>query len=88
MPGSSRDPGFRGYRLGLWILTFVRMTEAVACLPRNKVIWRAPFEMMFYPGYTHRVSGPGISEHVWGTILNFLDRTVKDKPVEPVPPAQ
>ncbi|MDQ0837492.1 S9 family peptidase [Sphingomonas faeni] len=40
-----------------------------------------PFEMMFYPGYTHRVSGPGISEHVWGTILNFLDRTVKDKPV-------
>jgi dipeptidyl-peptidase-4 len=40
-----------------------------------------PFEMMFYPGYTHRVSGPGISEHVWGTILNFLDRTVKDKPL-------
>jgi dipeptidyl-peptidase-4 len=43
-----------------------------------------PFEMMFYPGYTHRVSGPGISEHVWGTILNFLDRTVKDKPVAEV----
>ena len=42
-----------------------------------------PFEMMFYPGYTHRVSGPGVSEHVWGTILNFLDRTVKDKPVAP-----
>ncbi len=50
-----------------------------------------PFEMMFYPGYTHRVAGPGISEHVWGTILNFLDRTVKDKPVAsvlPVSPAQ
>ena len=41
-----------------------------------------PFEMMFYPCYTHRVAGPGISEHVWGTILNFLDRTVKDKPVQ------
>ncbi|WP_353204778.1 S9 family peptidase [Sphingomonas sp.] len=40
-----------------------------------------PFEMMFYPGYTHRVGGPGISEHLWGTILTFLDRTVKDKPV-------
>jgi dipeptidyl-peptidase-4 len=40
-----------------------------------------PFEMMFYPGYTHRVAGPGISEHVWGTILNFLDREVKNKPV-------
>ena len=46
-----------------------------------------PFEMMFYPGYTHRVSGPGISEHVWGTILNFLDRTVKDKPVPEATPA-
>ncbi len=46
-----------------------------------------PFEMMFYPGYTHRVAGPGISEHVWGTILNFLDRTVKDKPVPETAPA-
>ena len=38
-----------------------------------------PFEMMFYPGYTHRVAGPGISEHVWGTILDFLDREVVNK---------
>ena len=42
-----------------------------------------PFEMMFYPGYTHRVAGPGISEHLWGTILRFLDREVKNKPVAP-----
>lgn len=41
-----------------------------------------PFEMMFYPGYTHRVGGPGISEHLWGTILRFLDREVKDKVAE------
>ncbi|MEO7813864.1 MAG: DPP IV N-terminal domain-containing protein [Sphingomicrobium sp.] len=33
-----------------------------------------PFEMMVYPGYTHRVAGPTISVHVWTTILNFLDR--------------
>ena len=39
-----------------------------------------PFEMMFYPGYTHRVAGPGISEHLWTTILEFLDRNVKNKP--------
>jgi len=38
-----------------------------------------PFEMMFYPGYTHRVAGPGVSQHLWGTILEFLDRTVKNK---------
>ena len=41
-----------------------------------------PFEMMFYPGYTHRVGGPRISEHLWGTILSFLDRHVKDAPAK------
>ncbi|MET4897603.1 DPP IV N-terminal domain-containing protein [Sphingomonadaceae bacterium jetA1] len=41
-----------------------------------------PFEMMLYPGQTHRVGGPGISEHLWHTILNFLDRTVKDNPAK------
>ncbi|WP_413069011.1 DPP IV N-terminal domain-containing protein [Sphingomonas sp. 1P08PE] len=46
-----------------------------------------PFEMMFYPGQTHRVGGAGVSEHLWGTILRFLDRTVKDRP-EPAPPAE
>ena len=38
-----------------------------------------PFEMMFYPGFTHRVAGPEISQHLWGTILSFLDRHVKNK---------
>lgn len=33
-----------------------------------------PFEMMLYPGYTHRVSGPKISLHLWNTILAFLGR--------------
>lgn len=37
-----------------------------------------PFEMMFYPGQTHRVGGPGVSVHLWDTILNFLDRYTKD----------
>jgi dipeptidyl-peptidase-4 len=41
-----------------------------------------PFEMMLYPGYTHRVGGPGISEHLWTTILDFLDRNVKNKPAK------
>ncbi len=30
-----------------------------------------PFEMMFYPGFTHRVGGPQVGEHLWTTILNF-----------------
>ncbi|WP_340264932.1 alpha/beta fold hydrolase [Sphingobium mellinum] len=33
-----------------------------------------PFEMMIYPGQTHRVGGPGISVHLWRTIEDFLDR--------------
>ncbi len=41
-----------------------------------------PFEMMFYPGQTHRVGGPGVSQHLWTTILNFLDREVKQKPAK------
>lgn len=38
-----------------------------------------PFETMVYPGQTHRVAGPGVSVHLWRTILNFLDRNVKAK---------
>jgi dipeptidyl-peptidase-4 len=45
-------------------------TAMASTLQKAKV----PFEMMLYPGQTHRVGGPGISEHLWGTILNFLDR--------------
>ena len=38
-----------------------------------------PFETMVYPGQTHRVAGPGVSVHLWRTILDFLDRTVVKK---------
>ncbi|MBS0255685.1 MAG: DPP IV N-terminal domain-containing protein [Proteobacteria bacterium] len=33
-----------------------------------------PFEMMFYPGYTHRVSGPRVGPHLWEGIFAFLAR--------------
>ena len=33
-----------------------------------------PFEMMLYPGYTHRVSGPQVGVHLWQTIFAFLER--------------
>jgi len=35
-----------------------------------------PFETMLYPGQTHRVAGPGVSVHLWQTILAFLNRHV------------
>nr|WP_233503696.1 S9 family peptidase [Sphingomonas psychrotolerans] len=45
-------------------------TAMAATLQQQKV----PFEMMLYPGHTHKVGGPGVSEHLWATILGFLDR--------------
>ena len=33
-----------------------------------------PFEMMLYPGYTHRVSGPKVGLHLWNTVFAFLER--------------
>lgn len=39
-----------------------------------------PFEVMLYPGQTHKVGGPGVSVHLWKTILDFLDRSVATAP--------
>ncbi|MDX3901563.1 MAG: S9 family peptidase [Sphingobium sp.] len=33
-----------------------------------------PFELMVYPGQTHRVGGPRIGVHLWRTIEDFLAR--------------
>lgn len=59
-------------------VVFENSTAFAAAMQKND----RPFEMMFYPGYTHRVAGPGISEHVWGTILDFLDAKLADKPTK------
>jgi dipeptidyl-peptidase-4 len=37
-----------------------------------------PFEMMLYPGYTHRVGGPKVGPHLWNTIFAFLERTLPE----------
>jgi dipeptidyl-peptidase 4 len=37
------------------------------------------FETMVYPGQTHRVGGPKVSVHLWTSILDFLNRNVKNK---------
>ena len=38
-----------------------------------------PFQMMLYPGYTHRVKGPKIEVHLWETIFAFLDKAMPAK---------
>ncbi len=37
------------------------------------------FETMVYPGQTHSVGGPKVSVHLWTSILDFLNRNVKNK---------
>ncbi|MGY6552062.1 MAG: DPP IV N-terminal domain-containing protein [Erythrobacter sp.] len=49
-------------------VVFENATEIIAKLQENN----RPFEMMLYPGYTHRVSGPQIGPHVWNSIFRFL----------------
>ena len=49
-------------------VVFENATEIISVLQENNV----PFEMMLYPGYTHRVSGEKISPHLWNTYMRFL----------------
>jgi dipeptidyl-peptidase-4 len=43
--------------------------ELISVLQENN----RPFEMMLYPGYTHRVSGEKIGPHLWNSIFRFLE---------------
>ena len=49
-------------------VVFENATEIISVLQEHN----RPFEMMLYPGYTHRVSGPQIGPHVWNSIFRFL----------------
>ena len=51
-------------------VVFDNSTALMAAMQKGAV----PFEMMAYPGQTHRVGGPGISVHLWRTIEGFLER--------------
>jgi dipeptidyl-peptidase-4 len=76
--GSIRDPLLLIHGMADDNVFLDNSTALASAMQREKV----PFDMMFYPGQTHRVGGPGISEHLWGTILDFLNRHVKDRPAE------
>jgi len=51
-------------------VVFENSSELIAKLQGEAV----PFDMMLYPGYTHRVSGPKISVHLWDAIFRFLEQ--------------
>jgi dipeptidyl-peptidase-4 len=48
---------------------FENSSELISVLQESNTA----FEMMLYPGYTHRVSGPKIGPHVWNSIFRFLE---------------
>jgi len=50
-------------------VVFENATEVIAAMQEANV----PFEMMLYPGYTHRVSGEQISPHRYNTVFRFLE---------------
>ena len=50
-------------------VVFENSSELIGVLQENNV----PFEMMLYPGYTHRVSGEKVGPHVWNSIFRFLE---------------
>lgn len=49
-------------------VVFENSSELISVLQEANV----PFEMMLYPGYTHRVSGEQISPHLWNSMFRFL----------------
>ncbi len=50
-------------------VVFENATAVIAAMQEANV----PFEMMLYPGYTHRVSGENISPHRYNTVFRFLE---------------
>jgi dipeptidyl-peptidase-4 len=50
-------------------VVFENATEIIAAMQGGNV----PFEMMLYPGFTHRVAGPAISPHRYNTVFRFLE---------------
>ena len=68
--GNIRDPLLLIHGMADDNVVFENSTALIAELQAQAV----PFEMMLYPGYTHRVSGPKISLHMWDTIFAFLAR--------------
>jgi dipeptidyl-peptidase 4 len=68
--GKIRDPLLLIHGMADDNVVFENSSALIAKLQGEAV----PFEMMLYPGYTHRVSGPKVERHMWETIVAFLER--------------
>jgi dipeptidyl-peptidase-4 len=65
-----RDPFLIIHGLADDNVVFEHSSAIIARLQGDAV----PFEMMLYPGFTHRISGPQVSRHLYETIFRFLER--------------
>ncbi len=72
LPGSAKikDPLLIVHGMADDNVVFENSSALIAKLQGEAV----PFEMMLYPGFTHRVSGPKVGRHLWETIFAFLER--------------
>ncbi len=68
--GNIRDPLLVIHGMSDDNVVFQNSTALFAKMQEEAV----PFEMMVYPGRTHRVAGPKVSVHLWTSIFQFLDR--------------
>lgn len=68
--GRIRDPLLLIHGMADDNVVFEHSSMLISALQAQAV----PFEMMLYPGSTHRVSGPKVGVHLWNTIFAFLDR--------------
>ncbi len=73
--GKIRDPLLLVHGMADDNVVFENSSMLIAKLQGEAV----PFQMMLYPGYTHRVSGPKIEVHLWHTIFDFLDKAMPAK---------
>ena len=68
--GQIRDPLLLVHGMADDNVVFENSTALIAKMQGEAI----PFEMMLYPGYTHRISGPKVSQHLYETMFRFLDR--------------
>jgi dipeptidyl-peptidase-4 len=54
-------------------VVFENTTALIARLQQSQRL----FEVMVYPGQTHRVAGEALNIHLWRTIEDFLERRFK-----------
>jgi dipeptidyl-peptidase-4 len=71
IPGATRiaDPLLLIHGMADDNVVFENATEVISVMQEGNV----PFQMMLYPGYTHRVSGEQISPHRYNTVFRFLE---------------